>query len=856
MYRIMIYKLLCIHLLGIFSFGRTVSDSKMMNFFANDFSQERWRKAALKNAFALLSKQRFEHAAAFFLLAGKLWDAIDVCINRLDDLQLALVVTRLYEGDGGPTYERLLKECILGLRHTQEPSTDPFLRSIALWLLQDYSGALETLLVGLSSSQVSITPPDPSIFNIYFYLRSHPLLLRRKYPTKSGHSITPSPSVADFSSHYHSKALSGVGDDPLTPTERNLVFSTAYHHLNSGSPLLALIVLARLPKTEDLGVTEETKPPIVNMADKLHGKVARSESVAAIMSGLIGTSGSLVGGKSDEEPVTFQVGTTDYDETDLSMKNKHLGAIVEEEEEDFDWSKPISIQVPTDQDDDFDWSKPVSSQLVEEDDDFDWSRPVSSQVRSPLDDERNLKFEENEKEVEEERSEEGKEDKRTKDQPPLKVISPRGIFILSLAEQLQYNALLSILTEELASIHLPSCCNYLWETRGKEALPLLPLGRTKMGGAKGQSMVEWFDDEAFERVLGTLREKLVDWLKNETLIVKEVCGMEISAGSSSSIISTSQAAHAGYDLLTTLMNYVSLHAGTLPNMLAVQTELMHLMNTLLPWSTGLPQELADSDLEAGQTASCAINPAQLPLLSACSLPSKHPLNMALHIRLMSASIFASLSSHSSPPTSSSPLEHTHRVFELCCALSHCVHLCLSPMRLHQDLTSTTQQYTETSQGRQRVNSGSNLLDFFSSFDTPNTKPSKWPGLDDWPSSLLSDDGKEASPLCLVLMEALTVVYIGLLSVAWSLHSTYDLLILADNAPSQENWVALFGGGVMTKLPDASQKKTASFIQRVSSVKKLLRQTSPKSCSGSVGIFVAPKQSLLFHCLTKVILFKC
>lgn len=849
----------------------------MMNFFANDFSQERWRKAALKNAFALLSKQRFEHAAAFFLLAGKLWDAIDVCINRLKDLQLALVVTRLYEGDGGPTYERLLKECILGLRHTQEPSTDPFLRSIALWLLQDYSGALETLLVGLSSSQVSTTPPDPSIFNIYFYLRSHPLLLRRKYPTKTGHSITPSPSVADFSSHYHSKALSGVGDDPLTPTERNLVFSTAYHHLNSGSPLLALVVLARLPKTEDLGVTEETKPPIVNMAEKLHGKVARSESVVAIMSGLIGTSGSLVGGKSDEEPVTFQIGSTDYDETDLSMKNKHLGAIVEEKEEDFDWSKPISLQVPTDQDDDFDWSKPVSSQLVEDDDEFDWSRPVSSQVRSPVNDDENLKFEEkgtevkeenseegNEKkrteqkenEFKEESSEEGKEEKRTNDRPPLKVISPRGIFILSLAEQLQYNALLSILTEELASIHLPSCCNYLWETRGKESLPLLPLGRTKMGGAKGQSMVEWFDDEAFERVLGTLREKLVDWLKNETLIVKEVCGMEISAGSSSSIISTSQAAHAGYDLLTTLMNYVSLHAGTLPNMLAVQTELMHLMNTLLPWSTGLSQELEDSDLEAGQTASCAINPAQLPLLSACSLPSKHPLNMALHIRLMSASIFASLSSHSSPPTSSNPLEHTHRVFELCCALSHCVHLCLSPMRLHQDLTSTTQQCTESPQGRQRVSSGSNLLDFLSAFDTPNTKPSRWPGLDDWPSSLLSDDGKEASPLCLVLMEALTVVYTGLLSVAWSLHSAYDLLVLAANAPSQDNWTALFGGGVMTKLPDASQKKTASFIQRVSSVKKLLRQTSQKSFSGSIGIFAAPKQSLLFHCLTKVILFKC
>lgn len=50
----------------------------MSSFFANDFTQDRWRKAALKNAYSLLGKQRFEHAAAFFLLSGALWDAIQV----------------------------------------------------------------------------------------------------------------------------------------------------------------------------------------------------------------------------------------------------------------------------------------------------------------------------------------------------------------------------------------------------------------------------------------------------------------------------------------------------------------------------------------------------------------------------------------------------------------------------------------------------------------------------------------------------------------------------------------------------------------------------------------------------------
>jgi len=83
---------------------RAKRDEKMVAFFANDFNEERWRKAALKNAYALLGKQRFEHAAAFFLLAGSLKDALEVCLSKLKDIQLALVVARLYDGgDLDPT---------------------------------------------------------------------------------------------------------------------------------------------------------------------------------------------------------------------------------------------------------------------------------------------------------------------------------------------------------------------------------------------------------------------------------------------------------------------------------------------------------------------------------------------------------------------------------------------------------------------------------------------------------------------------------------------------------------------------------------------------------------------------------
>ncbi|CAG2055238.1 unnamed protein product, partial [Timema podura] len=134
---------------------RSKRDERMTHFFANNFSEDRWRKAALKNAYALLGKQRFEHAAAFFLLAGALRDAIEVCLDKLEDFQLAMVIARLYEGELDSTpasLKRLLYEEILGCNKDGENQDlsrahpDPFLRSMTLWILKDHTGSLNTLL--------------------------------------------------------------------------------------------------------------------------------------------------------------------------------------------------------------------------------------------------------------------------------------------------------------------------------------------------------------------------------------------------------------------------------------------------------------------------------------------------------------------------------------------------------------------------------------------------------------------------------------------------------------------------------------------------------------------------------------
>ncbi|SCU99185.1 LADA_0H18096g1_1 [Lachancea dasiensis] len=86
---------------------------KMLKFLNNDFKEERWRKAALTNAFVLLSKHRFVDAACFFLLADSLKDAANVILKQMQDLALAVGVCRLYEGERGTVLCDLLKSAVL-----------------------------------------------------------------------------------------------------------------------------------------------------------------------------------------------------------------------------------------------------------------------------------------------------------------------------------------------------------------------------------------------------------------------------------------------------------------------------------------------------------------------------------------------------------------------------------------------------------------------------------------------------------------------------------------------------------------------------------------------------------------------
>lgn len=116
----------------------------MVKFLSNDFSQERWRTAAQKNAFKLIGKQRYEYAAAFFILGGQLKDAVSLCIRYLKDLELALLISRCYEGIHGETAQGLIKTHILTSAISKG---DRAVTSMMLWWLSEKSLAISSLSV-------------------------------------------------------------------------------------------------------------------------------------------------------------------------------------------------------------------------------------------------------------------------------------------------------------------------------------------------------------------------------------------------------------------------------------------------------------------------------------------------------------------------------------------------------------------------------------------------------------------------------------------------------------------------------------------------------------------------------------
>lgn len=149
---------------------KATKDDKLVNFFNQNFMEQRWKTAALKNAYALQAKHRFELSAAFFLLGGALSDAVATCIQKLNDPQLALCIARLQEGEEGPVWKKTLQD------HVLKPSIaedDRVLASLCYWLLRDYKSAVLTLKESEAEASGTLKPFLPSSLFLFRHLVGH-----------------------------------------------------------------------------------------------------------------------------------------------------------------------------------------------------------------------------------------------------------------------------------------------------------------------------------------------------------------------------------------------------------------------------------------------------------------------------------------------------------------------------------------------------------------------------------------------------------------------------------------------------------------------------------------------------------
>ncbi|KAL8831264.1 MAG: hypothetical protein Q9191_000953 [Dirinaria sp. TL-2023a] len=145
--------------------------SATQRLLSNNFQDSRWKTAALKNAYALLGRHRFEYAAAFFLLADNLQAAVDVCANQLNDMQLAVAIARVYDGDTSPVLQSLLEDKVLPQAAFEG---SPWLATWAFWMLGRRDMAVRALI---SPVYTLLDTPETPNLQSRSYLSSDPALV-------------------------------------------------------------------------------------------------------------------------------------------------------------------------------------------------------------------------------------------------------------------------------------------------------------------------------------------------------------------------------------------------------------------------------------------------------------------------------------------------------------------------------------------------------------------------------------------------------------------------------------------------------------------------------------------------------
>uniref|UniRef100_A0A8C6K2P6 RAVE complex protein Rav1 C-terminal domain-containing protein n=1 Tax=Melopsittacus undulatus TaxID=13146 RepID=A0A8C6K2P6_MELUD len=712
---------------------RSQNDEKMTAFFSHNFSEDRWRKAALKNAFALLGKQRFEQSAAFFLLAGSLKDAIEVCLEKMEDIQLAMVIARLYESEfeTSVTYTSILYEKILGCQKDgtgfscTKLHSDPFLRSIAYWIMKDYTRALDTLLEQTprddDENPVIVKSCNPVVFSFYNYLRTHPLLIRRYFSSPEG-------TLATLGLKTEKSFV-----DKINLIERKLFFTTANAHFKVGCPVLALEVLSKIPKVRKKSTVDAEKE-------------SPSTPTAA--------------GVSDSKALRDGAGS---------------GGI--------DWSKPISTS--------FALENTVESSVQ-----FDWSQPAVKFDDEPLTldwGEDKNESDEEEKDVgimmKNSKSDfkSGEDDERTSDTnipqtPHGKICDAGDTEVDVIAEQLKFRACLKILMTELRTLAtgyevdggklrfqlynwlekeiaaMHEICNH--DTEGKDYCKIY----TKVNG-------DLLDHDDMDKPdIGSYERHQIER--------RRLQAKREHAERRKWWLQKNQA------LLRVFLSYCSLHGAQGGGLASVRMELKFLL-----------QE-SQQETTVKQLQSPLPLPTTLPLLSASIASTKTVIaNPVLYLNNHIHDILHTIVQMKSPPHPHIEDVKVYTLHSLAASLSASIYQALCDSHSYS-LQADTNQFTGmVYQGlllsdRRRLRTES-----IEEHATPNSSPAQWPGVSSLINLLNSAQDEDQPKLNVLLCEAVVAVYLSLLIHALATNSCNELFRLAAHPLNNRMWAAVFGGGV-------------------------------------------------------------
>lgn len=99
----------------------------------------------------------------------------------MEDIQLAMIIARLYESEfeTSSTYISILNQKVLGCQKDgsgfdcKRLHPDPFLRSLAYWVMKDYTRALDTLL--------EQTPKEEDDFQGRTFCKFHPFFKGKQF---------------------------------------------------------------------------------------------------------------------------------------------------------------------------------------------------------------------------------------------------------------------------------------------------------------------------------------------------------------------------------------------------------------------------------------------------------------------------------------------------------------------------------------------------------------------------------------------------------------------------------------------------------------------------------------------------